>query len=199
MVYLLRHGEIESDQEKRFIGWTDVPLSEKGIRQAWAWQRVFSNTVFESIYCSDLRRARCAAGIVGEGRAMGVLEMPALREINLGELENLCMREFHRQFPETWPDRGVNVFSFRPDGGESFADLRERVIPVFQQIVSDVENDILIVAHAGVNRVILSYTLGMQPENLFRINQDYACLNKIDCRRRPSRVCLMNYRLPEEA
>lgn len=49
--------------------------------------------------------------------------------------------------------------------------------------------------HTGVNRMILCHVLGMPPENLFRIKQDYACLNKIDCRKKPYQVDVMNFRL----
>jgi alpha-ribazole phosphatase len=192
MIFLLRHGEVQSDEEKRFIGWTDVPLSENGIRQARAWQYRFLHTAFERIYCSDLSRARGTAEIIGEKRQQGLTVMPALREINLGELENLSMRQVRERFPEKWRERGENILSYRPDGGESFSDLRDRVIPVFEDIAGQAKTDVLVISHAGVNRVILCHVLGVPLENLFRIGQAYACLNTIDCRVAPYRVVAIN-------
>ncbi|MFH0731028.1 MAG: alpha-ribazole phosphatase [Pseudomonadota bacterium] len=195
MIYLLRHGEIDSEGEKRFIGWTDLPLNEDGVRQARQWRTKLSDTVFERIYCSDLCRTRRTAEIIGEKRGVDIRDTPALREIHLGEFETLRMAEVKDRFPDKWRERGENLFSYRPMGGESFSDLCDRVLPTFDTIAGDAGGNILIVAHAGVNRMILCRVLGMPPEHLFRIGQDYACLNRIDCGAKPYRVTAMNITL----
>lgn len=110
MIFLIRHGETESDEEKWFIGWSDVPLSENGIEQARAWQKAFADTKFESIYCSDLSRARCTAEIIYGKRMMPICEIPAMREINLGELENLSMGMFASNFRKNGKIAGTIYF-----------------------------------------------------------------------------------------
>jgi alpha-ribazole phosphatase len=195
MIYLLRHGEIDSEREKRFIGWTDLPLNENGVRQARQWRTKLSGTVFEKIYCSDLCRTRQTAEIICEKRGVDIRDTPALREIHLGEFETLLMAEIKDRFPDKWRERGENLFSYRPVGGESFSDLCDRVLPEFEAIAGDATGNTLIVAHAGVNRMILCRVLGMPPEHLFRIGQDYACLNRIDCGITPYRVTAMNITL----
>jgi probable phosphoglycerate mutase len=195
MIYLLRHGEIDSGGEKRFIGWTDLPLNENGIRQAEEWRERFADTVFERIYCSDLNRTRRTAEIIGEKRGRRIRNIPALREINLGEFETLPLLEVKNQFPDKWRERGENLFSYRPAGGESFSDLCDRVFPAFEAIAKNATGNVLIVAHAGVNRMILCRILGMPPEHLFRIGQAYACLNRIDCRKMPYQIVTLNFRI----
>jgi probable phosphoglycerate mutase len=69
---------------------------------------------------------------------------------------------------------------YRPPGGESFADLSDRVLPAFERVVRESEGDLLIVGHAGVNRVILSRLLGMPLAHLFRLGQGYGCLNILE-------------------
>lgn len=192
MIYLLRHGEVDSDGEKRFIGWTDLPLNANGVRQARAWHERLSGIPFDSIYCSDLARARKTAQIIAGERRSDVREMRAFREIHLGEWETLSMMEVKTRFPDKWRERGENYFSYRPAGGESFSDLCDRVLPAFEAIAENAAGNALIVAHAGVNRMILCRVLGMLPEHLFRIGQAYACLNRIDCRRKPYQVMAMN-------
>jgi probable phosphoglycerate mutase len=194
MIYLLRHGEIDSDGEKRFIGWTDLPLNENGIRQAREWQVRLADTVFEKVYCSDLNRTRETAVIIGGKRGLDIRNTPALREINLGEFEALSLSEVKNRFPDKWRERGENIFTYRPAGGESFSDLCDRVLPAFDAITRAATGNILIVAHAGVNRMILCRLLGMPPEHLFRIGQDYAGLNIIDGRRDPYQVVTLNHR-----
>ncbi len=56
---LLRHGESTWNKENRFTGWTDVPLSEKGIKEASESGRVLQKEgyVFDVAYTSVLKRA----------------------------------------------------------------------------------------------------------------------------------------------
>ncbi len=58
-------------------------------------------------------------------------------------------------------------------------DLQRRVVPVFEQAADQAGGNLLIVAHAGVNRMILCHLLGMPPQNLFRIAQDYGAMNLV--------------------
>jgi probable phosphoglycerate mutase len=89
--------------------------------------------------------------------------------------------------------RGENLESYRPPGGESFSDLASRVVPVFGSIVKNAEGgNLLIVAHAGVNRVILCHGLGMPLANLFRICQDYGCMNILELSGGSLRLKAMN-------
>ena len=61
-------------------------------------------------------------------------------------------------------------------------DVQDRVLPVFKRIVTSHPNqEIALLLHGGVNRVILAEILGMDPLNLFRMDQDYGALNIIDC------------------
>jgi len=82
-------------------------------------------------------------------------------------------------YPQEFRERGHNIAGFRPPGGESFTDLQQRVLPFFLTVLENLREHVLIVGHAGVNRVILCYLLGMPLNNLFRIGQDYGALNII--------------------
>ncbi|NLI28980.1 MAG: 2,3-diphosphoglycerate-dependent phosphoglycerate mutase [Nitrospiraceae bacterium] len=58
-VVLLRHGESQWNKENRFTGWTDVPLSEKGIEEAKKAGKLMKDAgfVFDVAYTSVLKRA----------------------------------------------------------------------------------------------------------------------------------------------
>jgi len=58
-IVLLRHGESEWNKENRFTGWTDVPLSEKGLLEAQSAGKVLKEKgfVFDKAYTSVLKRA----------------------------------------------------------------------------------------------------------------------------------------------
>lgn len=180
ILYLLRHGEIESDGIRRFLGQTDVRLNSRGIEQARMWQRDFSETPFEGIYASDLSRCVETARIIAGSADSGVHYLPDLREINLGMLEGLAMHEVREQFPAIWKQRGKNISRYVPEGGESFEELRNRVVPALEKICFSRDGNILIVSHAGVNRVFLCHILGIPLSDLFQIKQHYGCLNLLE-------------------
>lgn len=104
---------------------------------------------------------------------------PALREIHLGAWEGLTASAVRHRHPGQWEARGRDLAHFRPEGGESFADLAARVVPAFEAMTRQ-PDDILIVAHAGVNRVILCHVLGLPLSDLMRLHQDYGAMNLIE-------------------
>lgn len=193
MIYLVRHGEIEGAGSRRFIGWTDPPLSDEGRKTARKVRESLSEVVFDEILCSDLRRSRETADLIASGRAVAVL--PELREIRLGEWDGLPRQQIKTGQPEAWRCRGEDMAHFRPPGGESFADLSRRVLPVFRRIAeahSGDDSHALVVGHAGVNRLILCHVLAMNLEHMFRLGQDYGGLTLIRRRGNGFRVMGMN-------
>jgi broad specificity phosphatase PhoE len=96
MLYLIRHAEAEGNAAGRIMGWDDLPLTERGRRQARAlgqWLRA-RGVAFAAIYTSDLRRARDTAEILAA--ACGnppVLVRPELREVGRGAVEGKTYAE----------------------------------------------------------------------------------------------------------
>lgn len=178
-IYLARHGKIEGDEEKRYIGQSDWELSQVGLMQAERLHQTLRANHLEQIYCSSLRRTRQTAEIIAADRELMPVALLELQELNMGDWEGVKFADIRANYPEEFERRGEDLANFRPTGGESFTDLYERVIPVFQHIMSSARKDILMVAHAGVNRVILAHALGLPLSCIFRFKQDYGCLNVI--------------------
>ena len=200
-IFLLRHGHVEfsgaeSGSPKRFHGQTDTPLSHTGREQARVWHSELAEKKVTGIYASDLVRCAETARIIAGKESVEVQLLPALREINLGKLEGLSMDFVRTRFPEEWKKRGNDLLHYRPEGGESFADLEKRVLPAFETIAGKHEGNTLIVAHAGVNRMILCRILGIPISNLFRIGQSYGCLNILEPHNDFFRVMCLNRECP---
>jgi probable phosphoglycerate mutase len=201
-VYLMRHGETAGDGVKRYVGQTDLPLSRRGKRQAEAWGRHFRDIPLAAIFSSDLERARESAATIAGKRPLPLKIKTGLREISLGGWENMAMAEIEEQAQREFRHRGAAIDTHRPPGGESFLDLQQRAVTTFHGILAEIARgasaagDLLIVAHAGVNRVLLCHLLGMPLPHLFRLGQDFACLNT--CVQRPDgfRVLGINATLP---
>lgn len=193
-IFLLRHGEINPGPERTFVGQRDLPLTNEGIRQATWWRDALKDFVFSAVYCSDLQRCVRTAEIVAGAERPSLEPTPQFREIHLGEWEGVPVEKIRTRFPDQWRDRYANLAHYVVPGGESFADVGARVIPMFEKIVASASGDVLITAHSGVNRVILCHVLGAPTDRILCISQDYACLNVIAIEGGAAQVQSMNLR-----
>jgi alpha-ribazole phosphatase len=192
-ILLLRHGDIETGTaEKRFIGQTDLPLNDMGRHQARYWRDCLSDLPLEYILSSDLRRCMETAGIIAARRGLTVTPHTGLREIQLGNWDGMTFQQVRQRWPDAFQRRGMDLARFRPPEGESFLDLQQRVVPAFEQASGQTGKLVLVVAHAGVNRMILCHLLGMPVENLFRITQGCGAMNLIDRQAGRFRISALN-------
>jgi broad specificity phosphatase PhoE len=194
-LYLARHGAMEGAGDERggrYIGDTDHPLSADGIEQARRLGRYLASQHFSGIFCSDLLRGRQTAAIVAGDEDTPLFVRHDLREISMGAWDGLLRAEVARRFPGEYRARGENLEFHRVAGGESFADCRARILPALNEILSTVDGDVLVVGHAGVNRLVLCHVLGLPLANLFRLDQSPGCLNVIGQDRGRLHVMAMN-------
>jgi probable phosphoglycerate mutase len=193
ILYLVRHGELIVDERHRFLGQLDVPLSSKGEEQAHELGECCRRGSITGIYCSDLSRSRETAEIIACHHGMPVTACSRLREISLGLWEGSAIKDVETHYPREFNARGEDIEHYRPPYGESFADCRIRVLDALQEILDSSSGDILIVGHAGVNRLILCEGLGIPIANIFKIGQEYGCLNILEYETRGCRVKLLNF------
>ena len=179
-ILLFRHGETANSKEVCFNGHYDVELSERGKKQFLHWADILKNENLKAIYSSDLQRTRNSAQCIGDKHGLDPIAFPELRELSFGTWEGMSFAEVEAAYPGEMEDRMRNIATFQADGGETYSQLKERVIPKFEEIVTLHSNDqIVMVCHGGVNRIILAHLLGIPIDRIFRIHQDYAALNII--------------------
>ncbi len=190
-IFLLRHGEIDRPDPKTLAGGSDYPLSEKGAEQARYLLKMMSDKEIEIIYCSDLSRSIQTAEIIAQGRTP-IKAAHGLREIHLGRWEGLTKYEIQKKYPGQWELRGRDFGSLRPQGGENFQDLANRVIPEFREILTAPQRIVVIVGHAAVNRTIIGWILNISFQDIFRFRQDYGAMNIIEAHKGGCCVKLLN-------
>src|SRR6266567_8431202 len=118
MVYLARHGETAWSRDGRHTGYTDLPLTEQGERNALRLGARLAGFIFAKILTSPLQRAKRTCELAGYGAVARV--DPDLVEWNYGEYEGLRTAEIHQRNPE-W-----NVFRDGGLNGESVAEVCAR-------------------------------------------------------------------------
>jgi probable phosphoglycerate mutase len=193
VIYLIRHGKIQQeDDQRRYIGQIDLPLTEEGINQARTLQRRFERSEIGAIYCSDLMRSIKTAKIIAGARCVPVVIRKDLREVSMGDWEGCTFGDIGRRFPEEFKARGEDIAYYRVPGGESFADCSVRMVAALEEIMATSPGNLVIIGHAGGIRLLLCHMLGMPISNLFRIAQDYGCLNVIQCGSTGYQVKLIN-------
>lgn len=173
-IFLLRHGQIEGHETRRFIGRTDIPLDETGKAQALFWKNAFADIQFDNIYSSSLFRCRQTAALIRPDQEICV--DVRLNEINLGDWDGKSFDHIKKTEPRLFQLRGENIDGFRPPGGESFRDLYDRVFPFFEYMGQDLKKPVLVVTHSGVIRVMLCHWLGRNPGQVLEIRPEYSHL-----------------------
>jgi alpha-ribazole phosphatase len=190
-LYLIRHGE--TPRQGFCNGHLDEPLTANGIAEIEAVAQRLAGMKFAALYASDLGRAIQSADILGRVLHIRPIISPPLREKCFGEWEGLPQAEIQRRFPGEWEEWVVNPADAKPTGGETCREMAARVLPVIEQIIKrHLGEQVAIVAHGGVNRVILCHSLGLDLRYMERIAQRHAALNIIEVVDKAATVQLMN-------
>lgn len=186
-------------ETRRFIGHLDVPLSPLGIAQLEALSRRLRGIAFDAIYCSDLTRTRHSAEILAAPHRLTPVRDPALREFAMGEWDGLTAEQIRALDARAFEAWMADVGRFQFPGGESLSDLVARAVPAFEALVArHAGGTVGVVAHGGSNRAILCHALGLGPERLLALGQDYAALSVLEWRSGRWRLCLLNHCEPLE-
>ncbi|MFQ5428308.1 MAG: histidine phosphatase family protein [Thermodesulfobacteriota bacterium] len=180
-LYLIRHGEVVNHHEYRYNGHHDVDITERGVDQMTRMAAFLSERSINALYSSDLTRTEKGAEIIGRALGLSSESLPAFRELHLGRWEGLTREEATERFPEDSGFTFANLATDKIEGGETLQDLSERVLPELNGLIDKHRGgSICLVAHGGVNRVILCPVMGVNLERFFSFEQDYGCLNIVD-------------------
>ncbi len=158
--YLVRHGETEANKSGVMQGHLNTPLSLVGREQAKAVAASLRDVKFDAVYTSDLARAADTARAIMEHRSCPLIMDRRLREINMGLLQGLNQSEIAERFPDFERSRINDTYNTRRPGGESPADLDQRLSHTMDDIYSwyagrPGNTTIGIVSHGGSIRSIL--------------------------------------------
>jgi 2,3-bisphosphoglycerate-dependent phosphoglycerate mutase len=147
-ILLVRHGETDGNAA-RILQRPDVPLNERGMRQAEQLaERLFAHG-FVAIVCSDLLRARMTAAPLAARSGIAIEESPLLQERNFGDLRGVPYAELAED------PFGPDVV---PPNGEDWPTFHARVADAFAFIVSrrrSVNGTLVVVTHGLVCRALV--------------------------------------------
>lgn len=170
-IYMVRHGETQSNLDRVFQGHLDTSLTEQGLKQADAVGSWLNGVTFDAIYASDLARAADTARAIARNQPVGEVILDRdLREMNYGVLQGVPIHDFARVLEpygvaEQWGNGAFSAQGIAPPGGESLRQLRNRVTRFVARLDAqhppEADERILVVTHGGFLRVMMTVLLGI--------------------------------------
>ncbi len=188
-IILARHGQTEWNQEMRFQGRTDTPLTEAGKSQAKSLAKRLSRWGFEIVYSSPLERALFTAREIADTKNLEPVILPQLEEINFGIWEGMSIKgiqEANHEFFSRWR---ADPFFNPPDKAEDWQQLSERLSEAMRIILNANHKNIVVVSHGGIMRALYGVFLGLNPHNVWNMDVSNCAMSGIEMRN--GRACMV--------
>jgi broad specificity phosphatase PhoE len=169
---LVRHGETEWNVEQVFRGRIDVGLNETGVRQAELLAQYLGGVNIDAVYSSPLRRALNTAEVVARYHKLEVKIAPGLIDFDFGKWQGLPHQEVKRRYKKLYAQWIENPHLIKMPDGEGLSDVRERALPVVNEVIAKHEGTVVLVSHRVVNKVLICALLGLDNSHFWNIRQD---------------------------
>lgn len=185
---LVRHGSTRLNEESRYQGWAEEPLSERGHTQATRLADRLRGIRFDRIVTSDLPRCSETVRIALPDQRVEV--DPRLRELHFGEWEGLTHAECHARDAERLASWLADPTGAPTPGGERFDDFCRRVDEGIDTLMA--ASEVLLVVHSGTIRRAISRVLGLEWAQAARIQLAHCGITRLALDREGGRVLGVN-------
>jgi len=176
-IYVARHGETTWNAEGRIQGRSDPELSPKGYAQSLELREHLKDRFLSAVYASTLKRSIVTAGPIAQHLGLPIQQEPELDEIAFGILEGKSFLNMDDTVKAEWEKFRDGRLTYHIPGAENYTDVAIRVRPFKERILRQHEGqEILIVGHRGVNRMLLGLLLELPLEEAVKIEQSNDCL-----------------------
>jgi broad specificity phosphatase PhoE len=193
---LLRHGATTANEARPYVlqgCGIDLPLSERGLRQADALAELLSVRPLAAVYASPLRRAVQTAERIAARHRLPLELHPELVEIDVGRWEGSNWDRIAREDPDLHRRFLAAPGETPYPDGESYRDVLRRVRPVLETLFARHAGACFaVVAHSVVNRALLADLLGLPLDRAREMSQENACVNLVRRRGPRTDVVMLN-------
>lgn len=153
--WLVRHGQTDWNIQRRYQGHTDIPLNSRGREQARELAAELNGSQIAAVYSSDLSRALETAAILTQHNGVAIIPDRRLREISMGEWEGRTLFEVNQELPDGAAGLAYIEAHSRAPGGESLAEVAERVRAFAEEIAPRHAGQIVLVVMHGLSLAAL--------------------------------------------
>lgn len=168
-ILVIRHLESDGNVKRVYSGWTDVDITEDGIKRGLELRDIYNKYNLDGFlfFSSSLLRARRSLEIMFPGKDYVALD--GLKESNFGifEMKSYLELKDTKEYQE-WisGDFLKNI----PPQGESYVMMSERIVSTIKELL-ELKKDLVIVTHGGPLGVIMRYLLDDNEGNIYKYDQ----------------------------
>ena len=172
---LVRHGQSIWNQQNRFTGWVDVPLTKTGEDEARQAAKKVQAMRIDVAYTSALTRAQNTLDIMlaTMGLDVPVIRDQALNERHYGDLQGLNKEDTAKKFGADQVKIWRRSYDIPPPNGDALKNTAERTLPFFERcILGDIRQgmNVLVCAHGNSNRSIVMMLDNLSKEEVLELN-----------------------------
>lgn len=169
-LYVVRHGYTEENEKCTYYGNLDPKLNVRGKKQCSSINKFLEEKCFSKVYTSSKRRTKETANIITN--CTNVVEDKRLDERNFGIFEGKNYKDLMKNYEVQYKQWQQDWINYIIPKGESHRDFSLRIYNCIEEILQNHKNDddILLVTHAGVMRVIYTYVMNGDMELFWKFS-----------------------------
>lgn len=161
-IYLIRHAEAEGNLYRRIHGWYDSLITENGFAQIKALEERFRDVPVDAVWSSDLYRTKTTARAIYVPKGLPLHTDPGLREINLGDWEDVTWGQARHDFLEELMRFDTDDPTWQAPHGEGFHQLGSRLVGTVRRIADQYPGQtVALFSHGMAIRQLLSQVKGL--------------------------------------
>ena len=194
IIILARHGESEYNAARRFQGALDIPLSEKGLKQADMLAAGLKNVPIDVFISSPMQRAYVTTQKCADlhGKEIAYTDK-RLSEASYGDWSGKSRDEIQSRFPREYKLLEEQRLKYTPPKGESLKTLQKRCRAALNDIVKKYPGQTIFVgAHSACNAVLICSVLDVGLNHSDQFRQDNTCVDVLEYKNGRWRLLLMN-------
>jgi broad specificity phosphatase PhoE len=179
LIYMIRHGRTDWNDQRRIMGREQVPLNEKGREMVEAVAGQLAAEDISTIYSGTLARTKETSRILALAWDAKIIEEPRLDE-------SAYEKWVGKKYTEIKGDRDFELYGTAPSrsnfsDGEGMADIQERVLAVIDRIAEEKRGvKTALVSHADVIKPVITHYLGMDLDTMHRLAIANASVTVLD-------------------
>ena len=180
-IIIIRHGAIDNKYRGRYIGATDVPLSEKGLEESAAIGQYIANIDCDHIFASPMLRVKqTLETALAPGKIKNVEYMENLREINFGDWEGKSFSEINEQYPNEVNNWTETSHKFGFPNGSNLDDFHKGIELFKKTLLETPGETIMVFAHGGGILALICNILAIKKDKMLAFKVDRGSISTFE-------------------
>ena len=170
-LYFVRHGQTEWNAIERMQGQWNSNLSDLGRDQAAVNGRLLEQLGIQAIYASPLDRTRQTTEIIQQYVPLDAAYDSRIMEWDCGHWSGYLYEEIKTRWADEWEALQADRFNYRGPGCENYPDMIERAQPFIAEVRANPAENIAIVSHGMIGRVMIGIVMGLTEQEMLSFTQ----------------------------